>query len=74
MKIPTAPLLEWDGWEPLARKRLMQDKDGIPLRAFIEEYYKDVKSFYSWIWDKQGELVRNHILPLEREITDKEKI
>lgn len=72
IKIPTELLLEWDGWKPLARKRLMQDINGIPLRVFIEEYYNDVKAFYSWIWDNQRELIQNHVLPLERELTDEE--
>jgi len=60
-KVASESLLEWKKWKPLARKKLRQLKDGLPIRQFAEEYYAEVESFYQWLWTKQAEIHKQDI-------------
>jgi hypothetical protein len=49
-------LLEWDGWSPLARKKLRAMGESFKIRAFVEEYFGDVEAFHKWLWKRQVEM------------------
>ena len=57
--IPTATLLNWDGWRGRARSKLLSMGDKFDLREFAQEHYDQVDSFQRWLQARQVELHRN---------------
>lgn len=64
--ISTESLLEWDGWNPIARKKLQTMGKSFPLRMFVEDYFSQVASFHQWLWGKQVELHKEDVERLNK--------
>jgi hypothetical protein len=64
--IPIDSLLAWDGWSPLARKKLGAMGKSFKIRAFVEEYFGDVEAFHKWLWKKQVEMYGEDIERLNK--------
>jgi hypothetical protein len=52
----SSSLLEWDGWTSKAREYINSQGETIRLYSVIEEYYKLVDGFYSWMYVKLKEI------------------
>jgi hypothetical protein len=52
------------GFNKQAIKELKNHGDGIVVSNLVEKYYKDIDTFYHWIWDKQTEFGNSHTLPI----------
>lgn len=62
-RIPTESLLEWDGWSPLARKKIQNIGKSFQISKFVEEYYHQVEAFHKWLWGRQIDI---HKVDVER--------
>lgn len=65
--LSTESLLEWDGWKSLAKQKLdklknlssqdqsFKNPNNIPINLLITDHYKEVASFYDWLFSRRRE-------------------
>lgn len=65
-RVSVESLLEWDGWNHLAKKKLKSMGNSFKLREFVEDYFSQIESFHKWLWEKQVELHREEVERLNK--------
>lgn len=60
-RINRQELLKWDGWTSGSSKVIGRMTDDIRLLEFATEYFHQIESFYSWLWERQGEIHKQEI-------------
>jgi len=74
IKLDVNELREWDKWKPESRDYLDSLDDKVQIRHIVDKYVGDIRAFYQWFGEQQGQVYHSEFAELSRLKTQYEQI